>query len=369
MVAQSINPISNTNTTTLLDRSESDTQNYTVQQGDTLNDIANRYATTADNLMALNPQLTYTSPILAGDSLNIPSSRSYTTQYGDTLPGIADRFGVSVDDLVQTNSILNPDVIYPNETLTIPNNTPAISTLQADNDPDTSSSNGMDMPTPGQLPGTFLLSDSEKYDYYADIIDQQSPSTRSQLDEGEKVVLSLRVDTNTHANDGNGVYDDRMVLLWQDSNGVKHVRELKANLDPSAQYEYIEGEDANQDGILDQGRLADGTYTFQRDEYKGEPAYRSTSDQIAQRDTDHNGIFDDNILGPPARLTDDYLMHIHLGGENNTSSAGCLTLKREQHTEFFNILGDQPSLTNVIVNTAELEAPPEPAPRRDLAMF
>ncbi|MEO8691529.1 MAG: LysM peptidoglycan-binding domain-containing protein [Candidatus Saccharimonas sp.] len=43
-----------------------------------------------------------------------------TVQKGDTLTQIAERFSVSVDDIVQLNSITNPDMINPGEELRIP---------------------------------------------------------------------------------------------------------------------------------------------------------------------------------------------------------------------------------------------------------
>ena len=44
----------------------------------------------------------------------------YTVQAGDTLFSIAQRFGVSLDDVIEANNISNPDVIFEGDTLTIP---------------------------------------------------------------------------------------------------------------------------------------------------------------------------------------------------------------------------------------------------------
>ena len=44
----------------------------------------------------------------------------YTVQQGDTLFSIARQFGVSVDTLIEINDIANPDVIFVDDTLTIP---------------------------------------------------------------------------------------------------------------------------------------------------------------------------------------------------------------------------------------------------------
>jgi GH24 family phage-related lysozyme (muramidase) len=49
------------------------------------------------------------------------SSSSYTVQYGDTLSAIAQRFGISLNALEAANrQVGNPDLIYPGESLTIP---------------------------------------------------------------------------------------------------------------------------------------------------------------------------------------------------------------------------------------------------------
>ncbi|WP_165942386.1 glycoside hydrolase family 19 protein [Luteimonas terricola] len=54
---------------------------------------------------------------------NIPArqSPSHTVQYGDTLSAIALRHGLGIDQLLAANpQILNPDVIYPNEQVSLP---------------------------------------------------------------------------------------------------------------------------------------------------------------------------------------------------------------------------------------------------------
>ena len=56
-----------------------------------------------------------TQPPVDGDRILL-----YTVQAGDTLFSIAQRFGVSLDDVIEANNISNPDVIYEGDTLTIP---------------------------------------------------------------------------------------------------------------------------------------------------------------------------------------------------------------------------------------------------------
>jgi spore coat assembly protein SafA len=49
-----------------------------------------------------------------------PCPKYYTVQPGDTLWSIAQKFGISIDDLIRSNYLLNPSMIYPGQTLIIP---------------------------------------------------------------------------------------------------------------------------------------------------------------------------------------------------------------------------------------------------------
>ena len=53
-----------------------------------------------------------------------PGTINYTVQPGDTLWNIAQRFGTTVEAIVALNNIANPDVIYPGQVLVIPVNNP-----------------------------------------------------------------------------------------------------------------------------------------------------------------------------------------------------------------------------------------------------
>ena len=52
--------------------------------------------------------------------IDVDTPLTYTVQQGDTLFSIARQFGVDVDELIEVNDITNPDVIYVDDTLTIP---------------------------------------------------------------------------------------------------------------------------------------------------------------------------------------------------------------------------------------------------------
>ncbi|WP_324717209.1 LysM peptidoglycan-binding domain-containing protein [Carboxydochorda subterranea] len=104
---------------------------YTVQPGDTLFFIAQRFGTTVSAILAANPQITNPSLIFPGQVLCVPSapppgicppgSTAYTVQPGDTLFFIAQRFGTTVTAILALNpQITNPDLIFPGQVICVP---------------------------------------------------------------------------------------------------------------------------------------------------------------------------------------------------------------------------------------------------------
>ncbi|MDT2725739.1 LysM peptidoglycan-binding domain-containing protein [Lactococcus garvieae] len=124
-------------TTTSTDTSSYGTQTYTVQEGDTVYDIAAHYGVSMDAILSQNG-LSATDHIMQGQVLQIPSagttatttsttsattmatstvSSSYTVQSGDTLTSIASAYGRTADDLAAINGITGN--IYPGQTLSV----------------------------------------------------------------------------------------------------------------------------------------------------------------------------------------------------------------------------------------------------------
>lgn len=96
---------------------------YTVQAGDTLTAIANKYGTTVDSLVALN-NIADKNKIYVGQVLKISGTTSnnsitYTVQAGDTLSGIASRFGTTYQELARINNISNPNLIYVGQVIKV----------------------------------------------------------------------------------------------------------------------------------------------------------------------------------------------------------------------------------------------------------
>lgn len=61
-------------------------------------------------------------PTPTNTALPLPTmgATKYTVQPGDTLSGIADRFGITVDDIVRANNIADPNSLSEGQVLTIP---------------------------------------------------------------------------------------------------------------------------------------------------------------------------------------------------------------------------------------------------------
>jgi peptidoglycan-N-acetylglucosamine deacetylase len=102
---------------------------YTVQWGDTLYSLAQRFDTTVDAIVALNG-LQDASYIRVGQVLRISGTAApvpapgtggeYTVQAGDTLYSIARRYGTTVEAIQSANGIVNPSLIRVGQKLIIP---------------------------------------------------------------------------------------------------------------------------------------------------------------------------------------------------------------------------------------------------------
>src|SRR5512140_287320 len=110
-------------------------QMYTVQPGDTLWGISQKFGTTVAKLRELNPAIQNSDLIYPGQQLVVsqtggttppppPSgggTQDYVVKAGDTLGGIAQRFNTTVSKLQELNPwITNPDRIDVGWTIKVP---------------------------------------------------------------------------------------------------------------------------------------------------------------------------------------------------------------------------------------------------------
>lgn len=93
---------------------------YTVQNGDTLYNIARRYGTTAQ-ILARDNELSRPWELVVGETLVILQPRTvYEAQAGENLYSVAERFGVSVGELWRNNPFLGGGIdLQEGEILTI----------------------------------------------------------------------------------------------------------------------------------------------------------------------------------------------------------------------------------------------------------
>ncbi len=123
------------NTANPNDSINTETNSYIVQPGDTLSEIASRYGTTVQELVAIN-HLANPNLIFPGETLRVTTnstvhgsetrgtgSITYTVQRGNTLSQIANAYGVTVSHIVEMNNLQNPNLIYPGEKLRITEST------------------------------------------------------------------------------------------------------------------------------------------------------------------------------------------------------------------------------------------------------
>ncbi len=139
---------------------------YTIQRGDTLFRIAQRYNVSMADLMAAN-NISNPSRIFAGTVLIIPGAApaapqpvvdaalptdaptqtvTHVVARGESLSMIARSYGVSMNAIIAANNIRNPNTIFAGQRLTIPGANPAVMEAVAAAAPAPAAQNAPDAP-------------------------------------------------------------------------------------------------------------------------------------------------------------------------------------------------------------------------------
>ena len=97
---------------------------YQVQEGDTIEKLANMFNTTIDSILKEN-NLDYTSQIYPGMKLVIPTNRedyynTYIVKKGDSLFKIAENYNINPKLLAAFNGLNYDDYIYPDQEIMLP---------------------------------------------------------------------------------------------------------------------------------------------------------------------------------------------------------------------------------------------------------
>ena len=330
---------------------------HIVKSGETLSGVAAQRGVSLDSLLAANPQIINPNLIRPGQALNLPpreDAGSYTVKPGDTLSTIGAKLGVSWQAIAQANNLRDPNLIRPNQELVIPGGgSPSNIPSRPANDttPATGTVTGTATPT-GALPSTEGLSNAQKFELYSNYVNTYGDAqAKADLAAGKQVILGLRTDTALNANNGKGAYDDRVVVLQAGAQ----VREFSAATEPSSQYDGRYGGDADGDGRKELGRIAEGTVTFSKSHSANlGDVLRPTEAHDIVRDTNHDGRIG---AGDKTVQSSDGSFLFHAGGNTNTGSAGCQTMKPGDFQNFWSSLGDQSRFNYVLVNVGTQGAP------------
>lgn len=207
--------------------------------------------------------------------------------------------------------------------------------------------------------------EAAKYDHYERIIERNGGSVDEAPD--QRNLLAIRRPTDTNANGGKGQYDDLAVVIWKDEQGNKHVREYRANTEPTAQYQDNSDHtrDVNGDGRGELGRLPAGHYeleanwsfrkwvtTCDGDTY----GMLEGADVQAEYDVNRDGRFDEGVTGDGGET-----MLWHQGDDDNVNSAGCQTMPPDDYRAFQEALGDDTNFSYTLVEedvaSGDVEAP------------
>lgn len=95
---------------------------YTIQYGDTLSQIAEKYNTTYQELAKIN-NISNPNVIIVGNTIKVPKNEidyiEYVVKKNDTLSEIAEKYNTTYQHLAQINNIEDPNLIYVGQIIKI----------------------------------------------------------------------------------------------------------------------------------------------------------------------------------------------------------------------------------------------------------
>ena len=190
--------------------------NYTVQKGDSLWSIANKYKVSVEDLKNAN---NLTSNLLnVGQTLKIPTESKpvtgdysvYTVQKGDSLYNIAKKYNLSVEELIKYNNLSSTNLEIGQQLL-IPTNESKINTYTV-------------------KAGDSLYSIAKKYGISVDELKKANGLTANTLTVGQELVIPETSKSTTYTvKSGDSLYSIADKFGVSVSN-LKKVNNLTSNL-------------------------------------------------------------------------------------------------------------------------------------------
>lgn len=97
---------------------------YQVEYGDTIQGIATKTGTTANNIKNING-FNSDADLVVGSLIIVPREenqlfQTYTVKRGDSIYSIAKAYNVDPSTLLLLNGLNKDDIIYPNQEITVP---------------------------------------------------------------------------------------------------------------------------------------------------------------------------------------------------------------------------------------------------------
>jgi murein DD-endopeptidase MepM/ murein hydrolase activator NlpD len=94
-------------------------QNYEVQRGDHVDQLARAFSTSRQTLLEAN-HIRAPFVIRPGQIVKVPVAKAYVARNGDSLQGVARRFSVSLDELADLNHISARAALRPGQEIGLP---------------------------------------------------------------------------------------------------------------------------------------------------------------------------------------------------------------------------------------------------------
>lgn len=201
---------------------------HTVQQGETLSQIAEKYHVALNVLMFYNG-ISDPNDIYVGQELELPPpatptpADTYQVKSGETLSQIAEAQHVPLDELMQLNDITNPDAVYRGQLLHLPSKTsaktPTTTTTGVDErattrtpatpltSSPTATASATATATPTETPETVRATGTRPSTYTV-----QAGETLSQIAEAQDINLNLLMQFNNITNP-NTIYQGQVLQL------------------------------------------------------------------------------------------------------------------------------------------------------------